>query len=72
MNVKRRKALKEIMEQAEELRTLLEMIREEEEDAYENMIGDSKREKAETAISCMEDAESSFDEIISSLEEAME
>lgn len=72
MNAARRKALQKLLEQIDDLRTSLETIREEEEEACENMIGDEKREKSETAISCMEDAESSLEEIVSILEEAIE
>lgn len=76
MNKIRRKTLRNILEQLEELRIVLEDLQGEEEEYRDNMpenFQSSARYKiAEEAISNMEDAVSSLEDIISSLEAAAE
>lgn len=67
MNKTRRKALGKIIDLISEARTLLEDIRDEEQEAFDNMPESLQAsERGET----MEDAISTMDDIISSLEDA--
>lgn len=74
MNNNRRKRLAAILESVEDLKAQLEEIRDEEQDAFENMpynLQESERgQQMEEAISRMEDAISDFDEAASGIEEA--
>lgn len=74
MNKQRRKALADIQERIEKIKTDLEALREEEEEYLENMpegIQESERgDAAQTAIDNMEYVEQSLDEALSSIEEA--
>lgn len=76
MNANRRKQLADAIAKIEEARTLIEIVRDEEQDAFENMpegIQSSERgEKMETAISRMEDSLSELDCIVDALNEASE
>jgi hypothetical protein len=76
MNANRRKQLAEAIAKIEEARTLIEIVRDEEQDAFENMpegLQSSERgEKMETAVSRMEDSLSELDCIVDALNEASE
>lgn len=76
MNNPRRKALREIIEQLEELKSSLEDIQSEEEgyrdNIPENMQGGGRYEQSEEAISNIEDAVSGLEEVIGSIESATE
>lgn len=76
MNANRRKQLAEAIAKIEEARTLIEIVRDEEQDAFENMpegLQSSERgEKMETAVSRMEDSLSELDCIVEALNEASE
>lgn len=75
MNRYRRKDLREISAQVEELRDALETIKGDEEEYLENMPqnlqGSERYETAEEAVSNMEDAISSLEDAISSIGEAI-
>lgn len=74
MNKDRRKALDAIRAEIEEMKTRIEVLKEEEDDYYQNMPesfqqGD-KGQAAEIAIENIESAIDSIDEAINALEEA--
>jgi hypothetical protein len=76
MNADRRKKLDKVMEFLSQAQTLLEEVRDEEQEYYDNMpealqSGD-KGEKASTAISEMEEVLSNLEYAESSLETAKE
>lgn len=76
MNNIRRKTLKTILEEIEEIKNRLEDVLSEEEEAFdnipENLQGTERYEKAEEIISYLEDAISELDESISSIEYTIE
>lgn len=76
MNRIRRKELRSIIDQLEELKSCLEDLQAEEEEYRDNMPenlwGGERYEKAEEAISNMEDAVSSLEDAISSIDAATE
>lgn len=76
MNNDRRKRLTALLEELSGLRSTLEQIQSEEQDAYDNMpegLQQSEHgEKAEQACSYLDDAMTAFDEIESALYDAME
>lgn len=76
MNKERRKAIDDLMESVEECKNQLEMIRDAEQEAYDNLpegIQMSERgEVMETAISNLEEAYDSLDSVLESLEAAKE
>ncbi len=75
MNAQRRKAIEEVLNELADLRSRVDAIHGEEEDAYDNMpegLKASERGQAsEAAASALDDALTAFDEIESSLNEAM-
>lgn len=75
MNKERRKTIREIMEQIEELKSSLEDCQWDEEEYRdnipENLQGSERYEKADNAVSNIEDAVSNLEEVLSSLEEAI-
>lgn len=76
MNKIRRKQLAAIMERLEELKSDLEMVLEEEQEAMDNtpesLWGSERYEHMEEAVSNMEDAVSGLEDVISSIECAAE
>ena len=76
MNNIRRKVLKSILEEIEEIKNRLEGVLSDEEEAFdnipENLQGTERYEKAEEIISYLEDAISELDESISSIEYTIE
>lgn len=76
MNKQRRKELEAILNELADLRSRLETVKDEEQDAYDNMpegLQSSERgEKAEQACSSLDDALTAFDEIDSAINDAME
>lgn len=76
MNNQRRKEIDAVLNELADLRSRVDAIRDEESDVYENMPESLKSsgrgEKAEAAVSRLDDALSAFDEIDSALNEAME
>lgn len=76
MNKIRRQALQALAEQLEGIKSILEDLQSEEEEYRdnmpENMQGGERYEKADVAISNIEDAVSYIDEAISSIEDAIE
>lgn len=76
MNKIRRKALCRLVEQIEEIRSVLEDIQCDEEEYRDNMPenlwGSVRYEKAEEAVSNIEDAISSLEDALCSVEAAME
>lgn len=76
MNKQRRKDLSAILNELADLRSRLETIQQDEQDAYDNMpegLQQSERgQKAEECCSRLEDALTSFDEIDSAVNDAIE
>lgn len=76
MNKHRRKAIDAILNELADLRSRLETIQSEEQDAFDNIpegLRDSESgQKAEQACSYLDDALTAFDEIDSALNEAKE
>lgn len=76
MNNSRRKQLSAILSVLEDMNTRIEEIKDEEQDCFDNMPeglqGSEKGEKAENAISALEDVISSLEEAISRLQDAQE
>lgn len=76
MNKERRKALAEIVDQLAGIRSAIEQVKDDEQDAFDNMPEglqqSEKGEKAENAISRLDDALSAVDDIESALIEASE
>ena len=76
MNRERRKALQEILDRLDDIRSDLYSIQEEEEEYRDNMPenlqGSERYEKADCAVSSLDDAYNAFDEIVYAIEEAME
>ncbi len=74
MNKIRRKSLRDIIDQLEELRDALDTLKEEEEEYRdnipENMQGSERYEIAEAACDNLDSAVDSLDEVISYIEEA--
>lgn len=73
MNTKRRKAISTIVDKLEELRMDLDVIREEEQEAYDNTpesLQETERyAQSEEAITAMEDADNSIGDAIDYLSE---
>lgn len=71
MNQRRRKLIEEAVQKIEEAKTLLEIVRDEESEAFDNMpenLQSSDRgEKMETAISSMEDAIADIENVVDTL-----
>ena len=72
MNKERRKRLRDIIDQIETLKTCIEDIQAEEEEACENTIGADRIAKSEDAAYNLEDAVCNLEDVISSLEAAAE
>ncbi len=76
MNNPRRKQLAEISEKLSELRSMLESVKDEEEEYMgnipENLQSSERYEKAENAVDNLDAALDSLDEAISSIESASE
>lgn len=76
MNKNRRKQIAEAIQKIEEAKTLLEIARDEEQDAFDNMpegIQSSGRgETMEAAITSMDEAIDEIDNIVESLQVASE
>lgn len=76
MNNTRRKALREISSQLEELKAVLQELVDEEEEYRdnipENLQSSERYEKADYACDRLNDAIYSFDDIISNIDEATE
>lgn len=76
MNKQRRKVIRELIEQAQELNQQIEEVLQEEQDYYdympENLQGSERGENAQEAICNLEDAQSSIEDCISNLEAAIE
>lgn len=76
MNAQRRKQLAEAVAKLEEARTLIEIVRDEEQDAFDNMpegLQTGERgEKMESAISRMEDVLNDLESAVDGLNEASE
>lgn len=75
MNKNRRKALADVQVKIEELKGILESLKEAEEEYRDNMPenlwGSERYEKAETACDELDNAVDSLDDAISSIEEAI-
>ena len=71
MNNERRKEIRKICDQIENLVGKLDDILFEEQDSYENMIGDERKEASEEAQDCIEAAKDSLSEAVESLEEVL-
>lgn len=73
MNKQRRKELASILNDLEDLRSRLEAVSEEEQEAFdnipENLWGSERYEKAEEAVDALEEALSSIEDIADSLSE---
>lgn len=76
MNNNRRKSIRELMESLEALKSDLETIKDEEQDAYDNLpegIQCSERGEAmETALENLEEAYYGLDSVLETLEAAIE
>lgn len=76
MNARRRKDLEKAIELLEQAREIIEYALNDEQEAYDNLpegIQDSERgDRMYQAIDSLEDAESGFDDIIDSINEAIE
>ena len=76
MNAQRRKAISKLIEQIEGIQQDIEMYKDEEEECYYNLpdaIQESERgEVMQDAISQLEDAYNSLDDVMSYLEEAIQ
>ena len=77
MNKARRKSLTEIKDKIEDLKTDIELLLDEEQDYLdtgfpENIQSGERYEKAEAAVSALEDAISSLEEAVESIDTAIE
>lgn len=76
MNAQRRKLLAEAVAKLEEAKTLIEIVRDEEQDAFDNMPeglqSGENGQKMETAVSRMEDAYNDLENVVDALNEAAE
>lgn len=76
MNKQRRKELADILNELAGLRSRLESVQSDEQDAYDNMpesFQEGERgERAQEVLSLLDDAVTAFDEIDSALSEAQE
>jgi hypothetical protein len=76
MNKQRRAKINAALEQLSVIRSLIEELRDEEQDAFDNMPeglqSSEKGERAEEAASYLDDAVTGFDDIESALNEAIE
>lgn len=76
MNNDRRKALQEIIDTLQDAKMNLESLKDEEQDYYDNMPeslqGGEKGDRAEQAVSELEDAVNSIDEAMSSIQTTIE
>ncbi|HEY8096982.1 MAG TPA: hypothetical protein VIE65_12945 [Methylobacter sp.] len=74
MNKNRRKTISEIADRITGLKTDIEIVRDEEQEAYdalpESLQGGDKGQAMQSAIDALENAINSLDEVESSLEEA--
>ena len=74
MNQKRRAKISDVISRLEELSDKVDMLRDEEQDYYdnipENLQGSERADASESAIDALESAVDSITEAISSLEEA--
>lgn len=75
MNNARRKALRDALTRLEEVKGMIEICRDEEQEAFDNMPeslqSGEKGQAAEDAISALEDAVNGFEEIVSQIEDAI-
>lgn len=76
MNKERRKQLEEAIAKLEDAKSLIESVRDEEQDAFDNMPeglqSGERGERMEAAISQMDDAISEIESSVDSLNEASE
>lgn len=76
MNKERRKRLQKIYDTLQELQSDLSVIKDEEEsyrdDMPDNLQGSDKYQKADAAVDALDEADTSIDEALSSIETAME
>ena len=76
MNKSRRKQIESVIGKLEEIKSEIDMIREEEQDCLwnmpENLQGSERYERAEEAVSDMDSAMDDLEEVIELLEGAME
>lgn len=77
MNNARRKALTAVLNELADLRSRVEEVRSDEEDAFENLpenlqYGSERGEQMESAIARLDDALAAFDEIESALNDTVE
>lgn len=76
MNAQRRKQLENIISKLEELKNDIEMTRDEEQEAYDNLpegLQVSQRgENIESAVSALDSAYDSIEDTINNLQEAIE
>lgn len=76
MNKQRRTEIEAVLNELADLRSRIESIQSDEQDAYDNMpegLQQSERgQKAEEACSRLEDAVTAFDDLESALNDAME
>lgn len=76
MNANRRKQIAEVLNEIADLRSRIDSVKSDEQDAFDNMpegLQQSDRgQKAEEACSCLDNVLSAFDEIESDLNTAME
>lgn len=76
MNKQRRKRITEAMELLQQAQAIIEEVKDEEQDAFDNLPeglqGSERGEAMEEAISNLEEAYDNMDDIISSLEAAGE
>lgn len=76
MNAKRRAAIQRIIDKIEELRSDIEALRDEEQEAFDNLPESlqysEKGERMEEAVSQLEYSDNSFQEVIDYLTEAIE
>ena len=76
MNNPRRKKLNTILEQLIEIHAVLEEVKDEEQDYFdnipENLRNSERYDKAENTVAALEDALSMFDDIADNIETALE
>lgn len=76
MNARRRKSITALIAELEDLQSTLDELAEEEREAYDNLpdsLQDSERGwSMSAAADCLEEAQSSFAEVLEQLEEAIE
>lgn len=76
MNNDRRARLQKIADQLEDLRTQLEEIKGEEQDAYDNLPesfqNGERGEKMQTAIDALDNCDSDIETVVSAINEAIE